>query len=313
MLILFYIFIFIFGACMGSFLCCQVRRLYRRSELAHSATEKVPRSNSKKSSKTQLQKRGATRKTASKKSNSKPLPAHSICLSCRGKLKWYDNIPIISWLTLKGRCRKCHTKIGLAEILSELLTALALLLISVAFLAPYTTNLEIFPTNITPFSWAIYIITILLVLSMIFLAIYDALYKELPVFALIISTVFAALLLVLKICRHLSIHAFTANVITDPIFAVLVLGGLYLVLYLISKGSWVGDGDCILGAIIGLALGTPWLALIALFISNLTATVIMYPTVKGKNKRKQKIPFGPFLVAALILTITFADIFNSIL
>ncbi len=56
----------------------------------------------------------------------------------------------------------------------------------------------------------------------------------------------------------------------------------------------------------GLALGTPWLALVALFLANFLATVIMYPTLEGKNRRKQKIPFGPFLVAACIATLALA-------
>ena len=47
----------------------------------------------------------------------------SHCMNCSYQLKWYDNIPIVSWLMLGGKCRKCHKKIGLAELIAELALA----------------------------------------------------------------------------------------------------------------------------------------------------------------------------------------------
>ena len=88
-----------------------------------------------------------------------------------------------------------------------------------------------------------------------------------------------------------------------------MLGGLYLILFLVSKGKWVGDGDWILGSIIAIALGKPWLALIALFLSNLIACMVMYPYVK--NKSKKQIYFGPFLVIAYVIAITFSGFLES--
>ena len=97
----------------------------------------------------------------------------------------------------------------------------------------------------------------------------------------------------------------------DIIGSVLILGGLYLALYLVSKGKWVGDGDWILGTILALVLGTPWLALITLFVANLTACLVMAPIVK-KN-RHQKIYFGPFMIIAFIIVLSFSTFFNSLL
>ena len=48
----------------------------------------------------------------------------SHCLSCGYKLQWFDLIPVFSWLSLGGKCRKCHTKIGLLEFLAEVATAI---------------------------------------------------------------------------------------------------------------------------------------------------------------------------------------------
>ena len=69
----------------------------------------------------------------------------------------------------------------------------------------------------------------------------------------------------------------------------------------------MGDGDWLLGTALGLALASPWLSLITLFLANVLACLVMAPVVH-KNKRK-KIYFGPFMVIAFIITLTFADFF----
>ncbi len=264
MQILFLVLLFVIGSCSGSFLCCQARRLYLKS---------------------------------TPKGNRKTFGSRSVCLDCGYQLKWYDNVPILSWPLLRGRCRKCHKKIGVAEILSELGMGLA-------FLALGTTiNID----NTTPLAWAVFIATLMLVLNLGFLAIYDGLYGELPTLCLTISIICAIIVLCLKEWLILSSSSFSPNIILDPIASVAILGGLYFILYFISKGKWVGDGDWILGTALGLALASPWLALITLFIANVMACLVMAPVVK-KSKDK-KVHFGPFMVIAFVITLTFADFF----
>lgn len=262
MQILFYILLFILGSCFGSFLCCQARRLHL--------------------------------KVAGK---GKKLGARSVCLQCNYQLKWYDNIPVLSWLFLRGKCRKCGKKIGLAEFLSELGLGLA-------FLALGTT---INPTAANILQWSIFITTLILNISLGFLAIYDGIYGELPTTYLTISIVCAIIVLCLKEWLILSDSSFTPEIIFKPLASVAILGGVYLILYLISKGKWVGDGDWILGTALGIALADPWLALIALFIANVLACLVMAPVIK--RRKNKKIYFGPFMVAAFIITLTFADFF----
>lgn len=257
---MFLIILFVLGSCFGSFLCCEARRLHLKQK-------------------------------------KKTLGSRSVCLNCHYKLKWYDNIPIFSWLFLRGKCRKCKKKIGLSEILSELSLGLAFLALST------TINLESADT----LTYIVFAITLLLTLSLGFLAIYDGTYGELPVKGLILSIIIATILLIIKECVWFLDYAFSFDFILNPIFSVLILGGLYLILYLISKGKWVGDGDWLLGVSIGLALSSPWLALITLFIANVLACLVMAPVIK-RNKRK-KIYFGPFMVIAFIITLTFADFF----
>ena len=249
-----YVIMFIIGACIGSFLCCQARRLML--------------------------------KESGKK---KKLGHRSVCLHCGHKLKWYENIPIISWIVLKGKCKKCGAKIGSLEIISEVSTAIIM-----AFLAT-TINVEMAGI----LDWVTFVSLILLASALLFLALYDGISGLLPTKVLILAAILVIIYVVLK--------AVQGEV--DPLESVistLILGGLYLALYLVSKGKWVGDGDWILAGIIGLALGRPFLALVTLFISNFTACIIMWPYVH-KNQN-HKIHFGPFLVFAFFMVLVAAPI-----
>lgn len=222
-----------------------------------------------------------------RRSEEKTKSRRSICLHCKKKLKWYDNIPIISWLILRGKCRNCRKKIGLAEIISEVASALALISLG------STIKVE----TATAGEWLTFILITIFTLSLLFLAIYDGITGELPVIALIISIILAALTLIPK---------FQTGFSAMPFASAGLFGGIYLVLYLVSKGKWVGDGDWILASAIGLALGHPWLVMVALFVANLSACLIMYPIVK--KKKNHQIYFGPFLVLSFVVVYIFRDI-----
>lgn len=261
----FLILLFVLGSCFGSFLCCQARRLHI--------------------------------KETTKGKNHAKFNTRSVCLSCKYQLKWYDNIPILSWLFLRGKCRKCGKKIGLAEIVSELG-------LGIAFLALGTT-LDV--NSATILEWAIFIAILVLFVPLGFLAIYDGIYGELPTVCLTISIICAIIVLCLKEWLTLSMSPFSPENILAPLASVAILGGLYFVLYIASKGKWVGDGDWLLGTAIGLALASPWLAVVALFIANVLACLVMAPLMRRSSTKK--IYFGPFMVAAFVITITFADFF----
>lgn len=254
----FYVLMFILGAIMGSFLCCQARRLHRKSK------------------------------------KKKPLGKRSACPHCRKQLKWYENIPIFSWLVQRGKCNYCKKPIGAAEILSELGVATAFLMLA--------TTIDISTASII--SWLTFVATLLFTATLLFLAIYDGLYGELPNPILVIAVFLGLAVLLTKSWGNFSILT-----LRDAAMSVSFLGGVYLLLYLISKGKWVGDGDWILGVAIGLALLSPWLSIVVLFLSNLIACIVMLPFVlKSKNT---KIYFGPFLVIAFILAVTFSGLLGS--
>ena len=257
----FYVLMFVVGAVMGSFLACQAWRLHYLA------------------------------------AGKKKLGKRSVCLNCGKKIKWYDNIPIVSWLVLGGKCRACKKPIGWVELAAEVLMGLAFLGIST------TVSLK----NTSPLYWVSFAILVLLILSLGFLAIYDAKWCELPQAVLIFSIICAIILVILQQWSLISITGFSWGPILNILGAVLILGGTYLILYLLSKGKWVGDGDWILGVCLGLALGDAWLALFTLFVANFLGCVVMAP------QKKKKIPFGPFLVMAFVIVLVLAEPLKSLI
>ena len=272
MSIIFLIMLFIIGSCLGSFLCCQARRMKYKSE--------------------------CKTKIAKKKQS---LGSRSICLNCHYQLRWYDNVPIISWLLLRGKCRHCHHHIGCAEILSELGLGLS-------FLGLGTTFNIINPSIL---DYAGFAILLVFMCFIGFLAIYDGLYGELPTVCLILAIVVAVIYLAIQEITMVATLPFSAMLILNPLISVLILGGLYLFLYLVSKGRWVGDGDWLLGTAIALVLFYPWLSINALFVANLSACLVMLPLLK--KRQTHQIHLGPFLVIGFVIVYSASGLLLSLI
>lgn len=259
---LFYGFFFILGAIFGSFACCQAWRIHERL-------------------------------------NQRSLGARSICLNCHHRLAWYDNLPIFSWLALRGRCRYCRHPIGFAEILSEFGLGFIFVLIAHHFLFNSISSISsplVFLTAATSQSAILIPFLILLVSFVLFwiLLIYDAKWGELPVF-----------LMLLLIPLALAFHLTTTEKLNllQPILAIGLLAGLYYLLYFFSHEKLVGGGDWLLCISIAIFLGRLELALFELFLSNFLASLFSLPQILRKSRTP--IPFGPFLILALLLILSF--------
>ena len=278
MKVVFYVFAFVLGAAFGSFLCCQAWRLR------------------------------LTEKGKGKKSG---LGKRSVCLECKKTLKWYDNIPIVSWLVLRGKCRYCKKKIGASEIIAEVLTGVVFLILARVFLVDFGGELlfnnALFATSHSAsiqdiLLYTSFFVLILLSLVLVFLAIYDGKWGELPTVFLIIDCVLAAAFWGLKGFAA----GFSVEYFWHTLGALAILAGLYQLLYLISKGRWVGDGDAILCIALALVIGNAWLAIFLLFIANTLGCLYGLPGMI-KGKKNLKIYFGPFLVAALFIILLLKD------
>lgn len=207
----------------------------------------------------------------------------SICLHCHHQLAWYDLIPLLSWSLLGGKCRYCHHRIGRMEPLIELGTAVFFVASYLFWPMPLHTALEAVELGI----W------LLLGSGLIILLAYDSRWFLLPdrvVLPLVAVALVGALLRLSQSHNWLMDSA-------SMVLGVIILSGLYYVLYVVSHGRWIGFGDVKLGLVLALGLGSWPLAFLALFFANVIGCAIVLPgLVAGKLSRTSHVPFGPMLI-----------------
>jgi leader peptidase (prepilin peptidase) / N-methyltransferase len=191
----------------------------------------------------------------------------SACPGCGTTIAWYDNIPILSFLALRGRCRACAITIPWRYPLVESLTA-------ALFLAAY---LAFGPTLDA-------VVAAVLLAALVAITAIDLQCQIIPD-VISLPGILAGCL---------------ANVATgrvpwvDSLLGVVVGGGLFMVIILASGGG-MGGGDMKLGAMLGAFLGWKVL-LVAVFVAViLGGTLALVLIASGKRGRKDPIPFGPFL------------------
>jgi len=212
----------------------------------------------------------------------------SRCLSCGYELRWYDLIPLISWLTLRGRCRHCHKPIGYMEPLIELGTALFFVISYAFWPAPLDSFLPIAGLA----TWLVAGVGLAILFA------YDTKWYLLPdrvSFTVIGLGLLSAVLTIVGSSNPI-------GAILNVVGSIAVLSGLYFLIYLVSRGRWIGFGDIKLGLGLGLLLADWQIALIALFLANLIGTIVVIPLMAtGKLKRDSHVPFGPLLIAGAIV------------
>lgn len=211
----------------------------------------------------------------------------SLCPNCKHELAAIDLIPVVSWLSLGGHCRYCHHRISVQYPLVEGL--LALMFAFSYLLWPYALSSA---ENVTAFSlWLVFLTGFLA------LIIYDIKYLILPN-KIIFPLIFIA---IAGVIVEFIIGSDT-ELLVSSLWGCVVGGGLFYVLFQVSKGKWIGGGDVKLGFLLGILVGGPGSAFLMLFIASLLGTVYSLPLIATKKlKAKSRIPFGPFLIVAAII------------
>ena len=233
-------------------------------------------------------------------------PSRSICPQCNSAISFYDNIPVFSYLWLKGRCRQCKATISLRYPLVELMTGT----LAIAILFMFGLTLE----------GVVYFVFISSLLVITFIDIDHKIIPDIitlpgiPIFFLASfidrQNIWYFKILpdnLMEFFAFLPLPAMTYN----SVLGVLAGGGsLYLVIwayYLIRKEEGMGGGDIKLLAMIGALLG--WEGVFfTIFVASLTGTFlgIIFMLQKGKNL-KFAIPFGPFLSIGAMSYVFFGE------
>ena len=233
------------------------------------------------------------REAAKKKPDKKRLrrlsivKGRSICPHCQHELAAKDLVPVLSWLSLAGKCRYCRESISVQYPILELATA-------AAFVASYWW----WPAAFDGTRQVLFGLWLLLLTGLMALLVYDLRWLLLPNRILYPLSVVAALYALIVV-----VAADTpAIALLNAAVAVAVGGGIFYVLFQVSKGKWIGGGDVKLGWLLGLIAGTPARALLLLFVASLLGCLVSLPLLATKRlKRSSTIPFGPFLIISAVI------------
>ena len=232
-----WVFLFLLGLCVGSFLNCWVYRLNHGLSV---------------------------------------MRGRSFCPKCRHQLAWRDNIPLLSFLFLRGRCRCCHSPIAsyypLVELAGGVLTVLVI-------------------------SSQLSVISLILAYFLLAVFVSDWLYQTIPdqiVYPAIILTGFYLLIT-------------NYGLLITNLFSGLAAAGFFGALVWLTKGKGMGLGDVKLAGLMGLILGWPRIAL-AIILAFLTGAIVgVILVLLNKKTMRSQIAFGPFLIAATFISLFWGE------
>jgi prepilin signal peptidase PulO-like enzyme (type II secretory pathway) len=213
----------------------------------------------------------------------------SKCMTCGKTLVWYELIPIVSFLIQGGSCRKCKAKISRQYPLVEAFTGFLFALVFLQFY-PYTT-----------IGIVILIIHLIIASLLVVISAYDIKHKIIPngfVYT------FAGLAFI-----SIFLSEFSWFVVPSllQIFAGPLLALPFALLWLVSKGTWMGLGDAKLllgiGWLLGLnaSINSVMLAFWIAAVISITWLLVTYHSIKPRTE----IPFGPYLILGMYIVLLF--------
>jgi prepilin signal peptidase PulO-like enzyme (type II secretory pathway) len=250
------------------------------------------------------------------------LGGRSVCPKCKKKIFWYDNIPLISWILLRGKCRHCHKTISVQYPIVELSMGLVCLgLWHYAYpgieLRKWFDNSIGSGINNTlnhgglPVLWLLaFLLLVAIFLLLALIAIYDAKTKYvLSKYAYLA----AGLGMIYKFTR------FEGSVTSTGVYsyvypialAAIIPAGIYWLMAKLSKERIMGYGDAEVALAIGFLLGWPVIipAYYIAFIAGAIYGIIVL--IKRKGGLKYEMPLGPFMVAGAFFAFIYgAQIIN---
>ncbi len=228
----------------------------------------------------------------------------SICMTCNRELRWYELIPVLSWVMQSGRCRRCREVISYQYPIVEVITGIVFLLISYHFL-PVIILSPIKYAFIV--SFFVFIFSILIVIS-----VYDMRHKIIP------DKLVYTFALVSFLSTFIDYTGYGSLFTLPPLGSLIagpVLAAPFALIWLVSKGEWMGLGDAKLmlglGFILGLSSGLAAIIL-SFWIGTVVSLLFIFFT-KKKVGMKTEIPFAPFLIiSTLIVFLLNIDFLNLV-
>ncbi len=215
-------------------------------------------------------------------------PSH--CPNCKKKIKWYDNIPLLSYILLKGKCRNCKAKISFRYPFIELLNCLL-----------WTAALFISKDPLECISGFV-LISSLIVVSAVDLErmeIPDGINGFILVTAIIRSVAFAL--------TGGNIRTLLSDFFIGALAGSLLLYGLYMLFLKVAKKEGLGGGDVKLAFVCGAFLGWQKVLFGIALSAYIGLIVILIVSIIKRKGLRGAFPYGPFLSAGFIISFFFFD------
>ena len=218
----------------------------------------------------------------------------SYCPKCKKQITWKDNIPIISYLLLSGKCRKCKKPISSQYALVEFLSILFFTIIYFLYGITLTTLL-------------------LMILSLSFIIIF---FIDLKHFIIPNEITFSMMALGFLKSFDPNLNSLFPNYINSLIGGLLGYGIIWSIIYFykqVRKKEGMGLGDAKLFGVIGFWFG--WIAIpFIIFLSSIIALLSVVPSLlKNSRTMSSQIPFGPYIIIGTLIYLFFENSFKSLL
>ncbi len=225
----------------------------------------------------------------------KSFGGRSKCMHCRTQLSWYELFPVFSFLFLRGKCKTCKTKISWQYPFVELVTGIIFACLFLKFQDLfYAGNSLVFAGTIAYYASMFSILIVI--------AVYDIRHKIIPD---MLSLIFGILALAgLFFFSSFGFHIHFPSILEFLSGIIICLP--FVLLWLVSRGKWMGLGDGKLAVGLGWLLGLSR-ALSGIVLAFWTGAIIglILLAFSKKHGMKSEIPFAPFLVLGAILAFLF--------
>lgn len=221
----------------------------------------------------------------------------SSCFSCGRRLAWFELVPLLSWLLLRGRCRSCGARIPVRHAVGEFGLGLA-------FVIAFVT--------LQPFDPWVLVFRLLVLCAAFVIVFADFRYYIIPDIA---SVGLSVLFLMVLASRAFLVVPWDSVL---PPTKLALLGGVFGALFLgafslISRGQWMGWGDVKLAAALGLGLGFPAILYLLTLSFILGSAAGIFLIVSRRKGMRDLLPFGPFIIfAALPFLFGFGSFFEHL-
>lgn len=214
------------------------------------------------------------------------LGGRSMCPLCRGKIAWYDNIPLLSFLILCGKCRSCKGNISWRYPLVEGVTGVLFALLGSAFFEWWDAS-----------SWVLTVFYVVSASVIVLIFLSDLETMEIPNILLWVGIGWALpMLLVLDALRSVPNTSIWSLSLHSGVLAGLVAFLPLFLMAALSKEKWMGMGDGFLAFFLGLVVGWPSILLALVVAFGMGAFVGVMLIAFGKKGMQSQVPLGPFLI-----------------